>query len=127
VDLVVRDTKTGEEVVACIGIQDYKLDDDDDYMVPFVVAEEIDRAVARLFIWRLRMAGKMFKAGDRVMAYSNKGRQGKGTVVPSKDSRLSDYIRVRLDRGGLEAYYRADFCKRLVPKKKEEDVHGSGE
>lgn len=116
-ELVVRD-KDGREARAVIGIEDYELVDADDFMQPFLVVEEIERAIAHLLAEKLRMKNKMFLPGDRVMAYSNMGRIGKGTVIPSTDPRLKDYIKVRLDRGGLEAAFRADFCKRLVPKVK---------
>jgi hypothetical protein len=125
-DLVVRDPKTGKEVKAVIAIEDYNFYDDADYMRAYAVADEIDRAVAHLLAERMRMAGKFFKPGDRVMAYSNTGRMGKGTVIPSTDSRLSDYIKVRMDRNGLEVNFRADFCKRLV-KKVRDDVHSDGD
>lgn len=62
------------------------------------------------------MTGKKYAVGTRVMAYNHRGeREGKGTVVPSQDKRLLNYIKVELDRG-FAAYYPEKQCKRLVSK-----------
>ena len=61
------------------------------------------------------MTSSKFEVGDRVMAYSHRGEKfGKGTVVKSKDRRLIDYVRVKLDQNNLEIYFFDGNCKRLV-------------
>jgi hypothetical protein len=122
--LVVKDGS--HEVVAVEGIEKFDLVDAEDFMQPFEVIDDIEWAIAELAMKRLERLNKMFKVGDRVMCYSNKGKMGKGTVIPSTDPRLANYIKVRMDRGGLEAAFRADLCKRLVPKVRENDVHSDG-
>jgi hypothetical protein len=63
------------------------------------------------------MTSTKFEVGDRVMAYNHKGeREGKGTVVPSQDKRLIDYVKIQLDDSGMAIYFADENVKKLVKK-----------
>jgi hypothetical protein len=63
------------------------------------------------------MTSEKFSVGDRVMAYNHRGeKEGKGTVVPSQDKRLLDYVKIQLDDSGVAIYFADVNVKRLVKK-----------